>query len=111
MSNLPAPIDPNLLPAVQHGLRPPYSQDILLAELALTPLASEDFLSAVPTDFTLELKVEGERILAITEGGTPLGVLMGGDAIGVLRRLLEAGKRLQGKYRPHNQVGVWLQDL
>lgn len=111
MSNLPAPIDPNLLPAVQHGLRMPYGQDIFLADMGLEALASADFLSAVPADFALELKLHGDAIQAITEGGTPLGVLTGHEGLQILRRLLEAGKRLVGKFQPPGTVGVWLQDL
>lgn len=111
MSNLPAPIDPNLLPAVQHGLRLPYSQDIFLLELELAPLASSDFVAAVPDDFVLELRLDGERIVALTEGGTALGQLQGQDALLVLRRLLEAGKRLTGKFRRPQRVAVWFQEL
>ena len=110
MSNLPAPIDPNLLPAVQHGMRLPYSQEVFLAELDVDPIASPEFLAAVPADFGLELKLAGESIQAITEGGTPLGTLRG-DGVRILVRLLEVGKRLIGKFRPPQQVGVWLQDL
>lgn len=111
MSNLPAPIDPNLLPAVQHGLRMPYGQDVFLADVELQAIASADFLSSVPADFKLELKLSGEQIQAITEGGTPLGTLAGHDGLAILRRLLEAGKRLVGKFQPPGTVGVWLQDL
>jgi len=42
MSNLPAPIDPNLLPAYHEGARAAYSQDLFLVEASLTLLAVSD---------------------------------------------------------------------
>jgi hypothetical protein len=108
MSNLPAPIDPNLLPAYRDGLRAPYSQDIFLIELELEPLASPDFLAATPADHRLVLRLHSEAGLqALTEGGTVLGNL---PANPVLERLLEAGKPLVGRWIVPQSVGIWLLD-
>lgn len=112
MSNLPAPIDPNLLPTLQHGFRLPYSQDLLLIELPLEATCSADFLAATPAAHPLELKVVGERIQVFTEGGTALGLLAAPPGASILLRLLEGGKRLAGRFLPEtSSVGVWLQEL
>lgn len=109
MSNLPAPLDPNLLPAYREGLRSPYSQDIFLITLEFTPSASLDFIQAIPQDHRLELRLREGALQAVTEGGTCLGHL---EALRseVLVRLLEAGKHLIGKFAPPQQVSVWLLD-
>ena len=109
-SNLPAPIDPNLLPAYREGLRAPYSQDIFLISLALEPLASPEFLSAVPKDHRLELRLREGAIEAVTEGGTPLGRLPG-EPSQILIRLMEAGKHLIGKFSPPGEVACWLLEM
>lgn len=109
MSNLPAPIDPNLLPAYREGLRSPYSQDIFLISVDLLASASPEFLSATPADYRLELRLREEHIEAVTEGGTPLGRL-DPKRCEVLVRLMEAGKHLVGKFAPPQQVSVWLLD-
>lgn len=110
-SNLPAPIDPNLLPAYREGLRVPYSQDVFLIALPLLAQASADFLAAVPADHKLELRLKEGLILAVTEGGTVLGSLESGQGSQVLVRLLEAGKHLSGKFAPPGEVAVWLMEL
>jgi hypothetical protein len=95
MSNLPAPIDPNLLPALHEGLSLPYSREIFLIEVALVPQASPEFLSSVPAGFQLETLLLGGAIQVVTEGGTPLGTL-DPERSEILVRLLEAGKILRG---------------
>ncbi len=111
MSNLPAPIDPNLLPAYHEGARAAYSQDLFLVEASLTLLASPDFVAAVPADHALLLHLQqGGGIRAVTEGGTPIGEV-DCPGLAILERLLEGGKNLRGGFVPPQQVGIWLQDL
>jgi len=109
MSNLPAPLDPNLLPAYREGLRSPYSQDIFLITLELAVSASPEFIRAIPEDHRLELRLREGALQAVTEGGTCLGDLEA-QRSEVLVRLLEAGKHLIGKFAPPQQVSVWLLD-
>ena len=98
MSNLPAPLDPNLLPALHEGLSLPYSQEIFLIELDLTTTqASAAFLVSVPANFKLETLLVDGAIQVVTEGGTPLGFL-DTSRCEILVRLLEAGKRLTGQF-------------
>jgi hypothetical protein len=110
-SNLPAPIDPNLLPAYREGLRAPYSQDILLLQLPLEASASPDFLAAVPAEHRLELRLRGQALEVVTEGGTLLGCLQAGQGSQVLTRLLESGKHLIGRFSPPLEVAVWLLEM
>lgn len=111
MSNLPAPRDPNLLPSYQEGLRP-YAQEVLLLEVELVPLASSEFLLATPAGYRLNLRLQGDELLVLTEGGTALGVLrLEAQARLLLTRLLETGKPLFAKFSPPRQVGLWLGDL
>lgn len=109
-SNLPAPIDPNLLPAYRDGLRAPYTQDLFLAQTILKAQASQDFLAAVPADHRLELRLRGPFLEAVTEGGTPLGRLEH-PGLEILIRLLEAGKQLIGRFSPPGEVAVWLIEI
>lgn len=109
-SNLPAPIDPNLLPAYRDGLRAPYSQDVFLVQTVLKAQASPDFLAAVPEGHRLELRLRGPFLEAVTEGGTPLGRLEH-PGLEIVVRLLEAGKHLVGKYGPPGEVAVWLLEM
>ncbi|MBX3172252.1 MAG: hypothetical protein KF760_32910 [Candidatus Eremiobacteraeota bacterium] len=109
-SNLPAPIDPNLLPAYREGLRASYSQDVFLVQTELKAQASLDFLAAVPEGHRLELRLRGPFLEAVTEGGTPLGRLEH-PGLEILVRLLEAGKHLIGKYGPPGEVAVWLLEM
>jgi hypothetical protein len=110
-SNLPAPIDPNLLPAYREGLRAPYSQDIFLIQLRLEATASPDFVAAVPLDHRLELRLREQTVEAVTEGGTLLGRLQAGEGTQVLTRLLESGKHLIGKFAPPHEVACWLLEI
>ncbi|MBS2034063.1 hypothetical protein JST97_03695 [bacterium] len=109
-SNLPAPIDPNLLPAYREGLRAPYSQDIFLAQTSLKAQASPEFISAVPAEHRLELRLRGPFLEAVTEGGTPLGRL-DHPGLDILVRLMESGKHLIGKFCPPGEVAVWLLEM
>lgn len=109
-SNLPAPIDPNLLPAYRDGLRAPYSQDVFLVQAQLKAQASPDFLAAVPPEHRLELRLRGAFLEVVTEGGTPLGRLEH-PGLEILVRLLEAGKHLIGKYVVPGEVAVWLLEM
>lgn len=111
MSNLPAPIDPNLLPAYQSGGSAAYAQDLLLAEASLEISASAVFTAAIPALHPLRLFLPPEGgILALTEGGTPVGkVVCPGQEI--LQRLLEGGKALEGRFLPPTGISIWLKDL
>ena len=100
MSNLPAPIDPDLLPALHEGLSLPYSREIFLIEVDLSsPQASQAFLTSVPAAFHLDTVLLDGAVQVVTEGGTPLGIL-DPDRSEILVRLLEAGKRLKGNFVP-----------
>ena len=105
MSNLPAPIDHNLLPALHEGLSLPYSREIFLVEVELVATASQAFLSSVPEGFQLETLLLEGAIQVVTEGGTPLGIL-DPDRSEILVRLLEAGKRLKCTYVAGGGGGV-----
>jgi hypothetical protein len=102
MSNLPAPFDPNLLPAIHHGYSLPYSQSIFLLELELPelPAFGEPF-KLVSRDGVLQLE---------DKDGAPAARL-DPTRSEVLGRLLEAGKQLVAERAPGNRIRISLQEL
>jgi hypothetical protein len=90
MSNLPAPFDPNLLPAIHQGYSMPYSQKIFLVELEVRgatrrlPGALQMCLRAVRGQTQLHLHDDSGAVLGNLDP----------DRAEILIRLLEAGKPL-----------------
>ena len=106
MSNLPAPFDPNLLPAIHHGYSMPYSQKIFLVEMEARGTARP-----LPASVQMVLRsVRGETQLHLQdESGAVVGNLdpQRGE---ILIRLMEAGKTLVAE--PSGQrVRIHLQEL